>query len=209
MSTIKTITDADSPAEAAIRRRTRRAWEFDISEFLQRGSAVSGKFRMRVADTEEQSLALIGADKYVRDLLKASSEAITGDVLPNAKIAYLMHAVCLHPEKDRPAYHSGRFLAENLTPDELAALLNAYHECLRLSGPLDLDLDDEKLEGLASVLAATAATDAPNIALIPFTQSQLAEIAIRLSLKLRAARDELAAMTESATADTQAATVAT
>lgn len=185
----------------AIERRERRAWLFEAASFLQKGFPKLGKYRMRIATVDEQDNALHMARRHVEEKAKSAGTSPDDakkdpDLTQNARVAYMMHACCLHAEHDRPAFPSGKWMLERLSTDELAVLLNHYNEILRLSGPIDLDLSTERVEGLAALMAARAETDAPNMALMAFTREQVAEIAIRLSTLLVETRSELERCTE-------------
>lgn len=187
------IVEEKTPLVLAIEAEPRIAWEFEAGDVLFAGRRQIGKFRMRVATTVEQDDALRGADAHVKQLIKDATGDIGEQILGNAKIAYLMQAVCVDEKHDRPAFHSGKWLREWLSPDQLGVLLNCYHECLRLSRDIDLELDDDKIEALAAILANHADTDAPNLILARYTQAQLGEIVIRLCMKLLGERAALAA----------------
>lgn len=183
------ITDPKSELVQAIEKRARKAWTFEISTALAKGGP-SGAFRMRVATVVEQDKALVMAHRYVAELTaKETTPAGTdAELLGNAKVAYLMQAVSLHPERDVPIFPSGRWLLDHTTTDELSVLLSHYQEILRLSGPIEFDLSEDRIEGLAALLAAHADTDGPNIALLAFTREQVGEIAVRLALLLKKAK---------------------
>jgi len=193
------MTEEKSPLVKALDAIKRQCWEFELGTLLGKKADPLGKVRMRVATVGEQNKALLGAEKYLKELGEVRGE-IAADIMGNAKVAYLMHQVCLDMEKDRPAFPSGKYIQDTLSSDQLAVILNFYQECLRLSGAIDLDLDDDKIEGLAAMLAHHADSDAPNFALMSFTGAQLTEIVMRLALKLQEARkaqkpaEELAAL---------------
>lgn len=183
------VVEQKSALVEAIEKQERRCWSFDAAEFMGSGFPRGLTYRMRVARVDEQSNALDMAKNYVSAKTKESDKAkLDPDIYGNAKIAYLMHAVCFDGEKNIPAFPSGKWLMEHLTVDQLAVLLNHYHEILRIQGPIDFDLSEERLEGLAALMAKHADTDAPNIALMPFTREQIAEMCVRLSMMLRDAR---------------------
>jgi hypothetical protein len=193
------IEDPKSPLVEAIEKRERRTWTFEAQSFLQKGFPKLGKYRMRVVTCEEQENALFMAKRHVKEKVAAAKAepemAQDADLIGNAKVAYVMYEACRDLEKDGPAFPSGKWLVKNLSTDELAVLVNHYHEILKLSGPIDLDLSTERVEGLAAVMAAHAETDAPNMVLMAFTREQVCEIAIRLSLLLKEARQEIGRLT--------------
>lgn len=183
------VEDPKSELVEAIEKRERPMWTYEATSFLQKGFPRMGKYRMRIAYIEELDDALVMAHRYVTEKAKDCPEAAADrDLLGNAKVAYAMHAACRDIERDMPAFPSGRWLIKNTTTDELAVLLNHYQEILRISGPVDLDLSTERIEGLAALLVNYADSDAPNMALMAFTREQVGEIAIRLAMLLKEAR---------------------
>lgn len=178
------VVESKSALVEAIEKRERPTWTFDAADFLGKGFPRGLKYRMRVARVWEQENSLSMARRYVAERIKESDlTKLDPDILSNAKIAYLMHAVCLNAENDGPAFPSGKWLLEKLTVDELAVMLNHYHEILRLSGYVDLDLTDERLDGLQALLAKHSGSDAPNVALSHFTREQLGELCVRFSVR--------------------------
>jgi hypothetical protein len=181
------MTEEKSPLVEKLSALERPFWEFELGTMLGKKSDPIGKVRMRIATVGEQNKALLGVDKYLKDLGEVRGE-IASDIIGNAKVAYLMHQVCIDPVHNRPAFPSGKYIQDTLSSDQLAVMLNHYHECLRLSGAIDLELDDDKIEGLAAIMANHYDSDAPNLALMPFTHAQLGEIVVRLSKKYVEAR---------------------
>lgn len=195
------VEDPQSALVEALDRRStdRKTWMFEAAKFLAAGAPKVGSYRMRLATIDEQDNAILMARRHVEEKVekaRVSGEMVKDPDLGNAKIAYLMHAVCLQPERDVPVFQSGKWMCERLTPDEVSVLLNHYQEIVELSGPIDLDLSTERIEGLAASLAATAGTSEPNLQLMAFTRHQVVEICIREALLLKEARSEIARLKE-------------
>ncbi len=70
-------------------------------------------------------------------------------------------------------------------------LLNLYNDTVAKTQPVESALDDERLEAIASRCVALADTDTPNLALARLERDQLAEMVIRLSIKLHESRATL------------------
>lgn len=184
-----------SPLELALmeRAKSRRTWTFECDKFLAKGKGNFGQFRMRVATVQEQNLALIGAVRYCKEIAKDTGLENDPDLLTNAKTCWILHRVTLRPDKDLPAFHAPQFMLENLSTDELTVLLNFYQECLRVAGPLDIQLDPAKAEGIASILAHGNSQDAMD-ELTRFTSSQLGLLCVMMAINNETLKSEIAAL---------------
>ncbi len=187
---------------AALEERlaNRRTFEFDAANFIGPGGTPIGKIKIRVVTKGESDKAVLAARKYVEEA--ARTEGVDGkealadrDLLVDAKTAHVLHAACRDAKDPKyPAFLGPKWMMDHVSTDEISVLLNHYNEVLRVSGPLETDFSDEKVEALADSLAKYSDTDGPNVYLIRYTRDQLGELLIRVALKLREARGDLDAL---------------
>lgn len=183
-----------SPLAAEIAAQERPCWEFEASLFLDKSRArkVKGKFRMRVARVAELQDAMDNCERYIKRRAKDTGLESDSDYTTNLRTAYILHAVTLQMDADAPAFPHPQWMMEQFSTEELTVLLNHYKECVRLSGPLDSDLDAEKAEGIAAILAKCQ-PDQALTELAKFSQTQLGALVLLLSVKVDVLKQELAA----------------
>jgi hypothetical protein len=192
----KPETPIDSPLEAFIeaRNKDRKAYLYDADTFLMKdGKRGAGKLRIRVPLLDELERAVDGANAYVKEREKRGLE--TNAVWRNnVEVAFTLNAVCRHPEKDQPAFRGPRWMVENFVADEFAVLHNLYEQTLQIVTPIDLKLDDEKIEQVAAALAVISADERQSEYLAPYTREVLAFLLTRTASKLKESRDEIDAL---------------
>jgi hypothetical protein len=169
-----------------LEKRQRRTWAFDGDNFVCDANGRSvGPYRMRIARIVELLAARAEAEKFCESKNKAKDESFFETVQTGA----IMRRVVLKPNADEPLFPTLEWIHANLESDELTVLLHHYQECLRLNGPIVVDLDAEKAEGFAAILAHVepgAALDE----LATLTRPGLSLLAVLLSIKIDALKSE-------------------
>lgn len=189
-------TETKDELETLIETRERRAWSYDCDTFLMKSKGGFGKIRIRVPTVEELNSALLASRQYCADYVKKSGLEPDADLTNNTRVAHIMNLVCRHATDDRPAFQGPKWMMKTLVADEFSVLLNLYHQTLKLATPLDLNIDDDKIEQVASVCVALKSEEKLNEYIAAFTREILAEQVIRLSIKLADARREADALRE-------------
>jgi len=181
------MTDELSPIAAAIKARPRVAHAFEVQGYLSLGSEVR-RVRIRVPTKREQDLAVAGAHEYVSKL--GDKAATDPDVLLDAKNAFIVAtAVRDDAQPDKlPAFPSGGWVVENMTAEQIGALVNLINEVRKHENPGGWIIDDATVEAIASVCAATAESDFPEKALADKSREFLSTVVVLLAIKLAAAR---------------------
>ena len=171
-------TEELSELELAIINRERKTFEFDILDILGNTKKPLGKVKMRVATLFEQEEAIKGAQEYA----EKNCSNLDPDSYVNIKHCFILHKVCLRIGSNVPAFYGPVWMIKNLGTQEIARLLNNYHEVLRIVNPSVFDFSNDKLKAFAEICAAYNDSDAPNIFLQDFSRSEVAEVAIRLGI---------------------------
>ncbi len=131
--------------------------------------------------------------KYIARRTKENGLEADADYCTNLRTAYVLHRVTLRMDNDLPCFQSPAWMIENLSADELTVLLGLYQECVRLSGPIEPDIDASKAEGIAAVLAHSKPDDALT-ELAKLAPAQLSLLAVLLSVKIDVLKSELATL---------------
>jgi hypothetical protein len=183
-----------SELEKLIESRERRCWSYSADAFLSKGKGGFGQIRIRCPNVTDINTALLAARKHC--IAYAKETGLDNDPVytENVRLVYILNLVCRNAERDQPAFQGPKWMMDHLTPDECAVLHNLYEQTLLLETPLDLGLNDEKVETMASALAAL--TDEGKLAeyLATFSREVMSFFLIRLASKLKDARDEIESM---------------
>lgn len=190
------MTERLSPLAEALEKRERRLFDFTLKDVFGLGGKPIEAVKIRIATKGEQDRALCGAHAYVEKLAKGANidARVAGedrDLLLDAKTCHILAEVCRDATDTKyPAFPGPKWMIDHLSTDEIGILLNCYHEALRKTATVDMDLSPERVATLSRLLAMTAESDAPNELLLRFTREQLAELCVRMAVMLAPLLDE-------------------
>lgn len=191
-----------SPLAEAISKRTRKLYEFEVSEVFK---VTGNRVKVRVVTKAEQDLALVGAHKYAAGKASDMPDAAHDpDLLDDAKSAFVAFAACRDAdEPDKfPAFPAPQWMLEHLTTDEVAHLVNLMNEVRVKESPSPMSISDEMIDGIAELCAANVSSEIPESVLASFTREYLTHVVVMLSarnVELRARVVELSEELEFAT----------
>jgi hypothetical protein len=161
MSTVsgQKTNDVKSKLALAIESRPRVAHEFEVQGFFGLGDKEIVKVAIWVNVKSEQDSALAAAYKIVESLTGDNKRASEDDdILVDAKTTQILFQACRRAEEGDeeagykyPAFPSPEWMRQNLTTDQLAVLLNLYHEVRRRESPTPWDITHESVMTLVSV----------------------------------------------------------
>ena len=200
---------AEQPKSAlalAIEARPRKAYPFDVSGFFGLGDLPILRIAVRVNTKVEQDNAIAAAYQVVNKVAEHSGDRAKNDddLLLDAKAIHALFHACrrcepANPEKGTPsdeddgyrytAFPGPQWMREHLTTDQLAVLLNLYHEVRRTEGPTRWDVTTEQVDALAVLCAESAESDIPEAMLASCSREWITQAFVILSLRLKEVRD--------------------
>ena len=170
----------------AIEGRERKLYPFDVQGFFGLGDKAINKIAIRVATKKEEDAAVAAAHAHAAKCSDLESARRDPDLLNDSKVCEILFAVCRDADDPKyPAFPWGAWMRENLTTDQLAALLNLYHEARKAQGPIQWDLSYETVEALADVCALTAESDVPESVLADRPREWLSQAFVMLAQRWR------------------------
>lgn len=176
------------------RAKNRPTFLVDGLAFLGAGSKPVGAVALRVLTKQEENLAILRAEAYVRDLAKSGGvELKDPSLLDSASTVYAMAEACRDPKRTHmPAFLTGKWMMENMTRDEIACLLNHYNRYAATQSPLQTDLSIDAVETEANRVAQLAETDLADAVVQTKDRVWLEQAFIRLSMLWVDSRSQLA-----------------
>lgn len=181
-----------------LEQRERVCWSYDVDTFTSKPKGGFGQIRIRVPMQEELHECMLKIRAYVKEYAKDSGLDTDPDFLANVKAVHFLNLACRQQDSDGPAFQGVRWMMQHLTADELSVLLNLYHQTLILASPMDLGLDDQKVESVATLCATYTKDKDLNEFVAQFSREVMAELLIRVSVKLSDARQEIEALRKGA-----------
>lgn len=180
------------------RAKNRPTHLVDGLAFTGPGSTLVGAVAMRVATKHEENVAIAQAEVYRRDLGKSGNVEIKDPaLLESANTVYILHSVCRDQKRPNsaPAFPTGKWMMEHLSRDEIAKLLNHYNRIAEAASPFDFDLSPDKVDEAAAQLAQFSGTELADAVVQTKDRIWLEQFAIRVSMMLANARQDVAMLT--------------
>lgn len=182
----------------AIEARGRAVVVCDVTGFFGPGGKPVEKIGIRINVNGEEDRAVVDAHRYAAELGKGTEAAKDGDLLLSAKQVHVLWTACRAVDAEGKATDFGAFpgpkwMRDNLTTDQLAALLNLYNDVRTRQSPWPHEFTDDRVEHVAAICADGADTEIPTAMLARIEREMLAQYLIVVSCKLRKARSELLA----------------
>lgn len=179
------------------KRRNLDAVEYDVAGFFGFGGEAVHKVKVRVATKAEQDQALLEAYAAIENAAK-KAESLRSDVdYCNGKKAVMLLGEAIRDARDPnslSAFPSPEWIEENLTPDQIAILLNLYNREVAKAAPAAIKFDADQVETLMSVCGTAYETDLPERALLHFSRDQMVELFIQASIVARVRSEECEAL---------------
>ncbi len=181
--------DVKSKLALAIESRPRIAHEFEVQGFFGLGDKQIMKVALWVNVKSEQDSALAAAYQVVEKLAGDNKRAVDDDdILVDAKTTQILFQACRRAEEgDKeagykyPAFPSPEWMRNNLTTDQLAVLLNLYHEVRRRESPVPWEIKHETVMALVGVCSNYDNAELANDMLSAQTREWLQQAFIILS----------------------------
>ena len=190
--------DTKSALATAIEARGRASVVCDVTGFFGPGDKPIPKVAVRVNVKGEEDRAVVDAHRYAADLAKGTEAAKDDDLLREAKVVHALHwAFRMVDEEGKATIHaafpSPKWMRDNLTSDQLAALLNLYNDVRTRQSPWPHKFEDDDVERLAMLCADNADSELPTLVLARIEREMLSQYLIIIACKLRLARSQLLA----------------
>lgn len=178
------------------RAKNRPTQVVDGLAFTGPGDKVVGSLAMRVATKQEEHLAILRAEVYVRDLGKSGGIELKDPALIEAaRTVFILAEVCRHPKHPNSlsVFGTGKWMMEHLTCDEVGKLLDIYNRHRVAASPFDnAQMTPEAVEETAAQLAQYATTDLADAIVQSKDRIWLEQYAIHVSMMLCNRNEELA-----------------
>jgi hypothetical protein len=205
-------TQDDGDLAAALKARGRTVRVFDVTGILGLGGKVVRRIAMQIIPNGEETESILHAHATLAEFAKragrgAEAAAKDADIFANEKNIEALFRICRRVDKAGQATRTAAFpgptwMRDELSTDEIAALLNLYDELKRKYGGTSLEINDEMVETLARVLHEHLADDIPEAVLAPYPRWFLTHLATMLAAKLADARKSVDVLLEDAKAAT-------
>ena len=191
MSNQQTNEDSNGKSKLAlaIESRPRKAHDFDVQGFFGLGDKQIHKVAIWVNVKSEQDKAIAAAYQVVSQAAGEHTEAKSDDdLLTDAKTTQILFHACRRCEEEDPelnyrypAFPSPEWMRRNLTTDQLAVLLNLYHEVRRREAPVPWEIDHDQVLGIAMVSADHSDTALPDTLLAAQSKEWITQAFVILS----------------------------
>ena len=178
----------------AIEKRARKLHEFDVRGFFGLANEEMPLVGIWVAIKAEENAALDAAHRRVEQCNENARK--DPDLLGDAKLVEILHRVCKDPTRQAPdgrpydLFPGPDWMHQHLTTDQVAALINLYHEVRKKEGPIMWTIDDELLESIAQQCHQHVGDDVPETVLGNAPREWLTQAFVLLSHKLHVERSE-------------------
>lgn len=155
----------------AIEKREREVHEFDVQGFFSLGNKEVVKVAIRVNTKAEEDFSVVAAHKYVKAVSEGIEEAAGDmDLLNDSKAIEALFRACkeVNEESDKgrrnayPAFPGPKWMRENLTTDQIATLLNLYHEVRRRHAPTSWSIKVSDIMMYAQAASKSSHTNFPD-----------------------------------------------
>lgn len=168
---------------------------YDISGFFGLGDKPLPKVGMRLAAKNDEDTAVQAAWAHVTKVAAGIDEVKTdADIVTDAKVVEILWRVCRDPDDPKyPLFASPNRMREKLGTDRLACLMNLYDAVRTKEGGLLFDISDERVEAAVEIAAKASGTNLPEELFARMPRAYLIHLIVLIALKLRDAREELAA----------------
>lgn len=176
----------------AIEAQDRERHEFDVRGFFGLGDKPVPKLAIRVATKAEEDAALVAAHATVRDLSGGDKNAMADfDLLGDQKLIQILFRVCFSATEKTtegvyyPAFPGPDWMRRHMTTDQIATVMNLYHEVRKASGSTRSVISFEDVEGLALACAEASGSDLPEAMLANADRTWLTEAFILLAVRYK------------------------
>jgi hypothetical protein len=188
---------AHSPLVAALEALPRKTIDYPADAAFP--GLTAHTIKVRIATSDEQDRAIVGAYAYVAKVSEAAPKAAEDvDLLSDTKTTFILAHTLRdgNDPVDLPAFPSAEWVKHNLTTHQIAVLLNMYNQTVFRLQPVakEEDLSSDAMTALALMCAQHAGTEIPDRALIRFSREIIAEFFIRLAQILADVMTENAAL---------------
>lgn len=180
----------------AIEQRERKLFPFEVQGFFGLGNKQIQQIAIRVAVKSEEDEALVAAHARVKELTRGDKEAMDdADLTQDQKLIQILHRVCFSPDEKTkdgvpyPAFPGPEWMRKNLTTDQIACIINLYHEVRRVDGPLRGEISTEEVLAVAEGCAVTANTDMPEALLATSERTWLTQAFVLLAIQWKELAD--------------------
>lgn len=155
----------------AIEQRERDIHEFDVQGFFSLGDREVAKVGIRVNTKSEEDFSVVSAHKYVKAVSEGIEEAAQDmDLLNDSKAIEALFRACKEVNEDAEegsrnkyaAFPGPKWMRENLTTDQIATLLNLYHEVRRRHAPTSWSIKVPDIMMYARAAARSSHTNFPD-----------------------------------------------
>lgn len=155
----------------AIEQREREVHEFDVQGFFGLGNKEVSRVGIRVNTKAEEDFSVVSAHKYVKAVSEGIEEAREDlDLLNDSKAIEALFRACKEvndeaegPDRHKyPAFPGPKWMRSNLTTDQIAVLLNLYHEVRRRHTPTSWEITIDEIMMYAEAAAKSSHTNMPD-----------------------------------------------
>ena len=151
----------------AIEQRERKSHEFEVQSFFGLGDKQIHRVAIRVNTKSEEDVAVVAAHKYAKTVSEGMADAKKdGDILNDGKAIEALFRACRAAGEsgdiDYPAFPGPQWMRKNLTTDQIATLLNLYHEVRRVEAPVPWELTNDQVLNMAKICSKASQTDIPD-----------------------------------------------
>jgi hypothetical protein len=176
----------------------RKTYEYEINGFFAFKEPVS-KIAIRVPTKREQDMAMSSARTYVKKYLeKNEAPENIPEFTQDAMSAAIVATCCLDPSQEMlPVWPTIDVVCEDLTADRIGVLVRLVNEVRAKDGPTPIEIDDDRVEAMANLAAATSGTEASGELLAPIAHTYLVHLYMLTAVKYVNAMDEIRSLTSS------------
>ena len=186
------IEEYKSKIALAIEQRQRKLYPFEVQGFFGLGDKVIQRVAIRVAVKAEEDEALVAAHVRIKALASEDKEAMgDNDLKVDQKLIQILHRICFSPDEETkdgvpyPAFPGPEWMRKNLTTDQIACLMNLYHEVRYIDGPMKATITTEDVCNRAIGLAKVSDTEIPEALLANTDRTWLTHAFILLSVQYK------------------------
>jgi hypothetical protein len=181
-----------SELSKAIAERPDPVTIIEVGGFFGLGNKPIHKIAFRICNKGEENDAVIKSHKWLLERageLKAITE--DDDIMLDLKNVHIMFAACRRAEEGDeeqgymyPAFPGPQWMMDNITTDQLAALLNVYNDVRHKSQPGYYELTYDKMQTMMNICANTN-DDVMAMVMAEVSREWLAEAFIVLSKRYK------------------------
>lgn len=180
---------ADSKLVARLKERARPQHAIDVSGFITHTGEPLPRIVFRVNSKADEIAAIraahIAADRVAHGLTEGARKELLDDqdLLTDLKTCEALWRCCRDADNPaEPAFVAPEWMLEQLSTDELSALLNCYLECRKRSGPLAWQISREWVQSVRDAIVAMAGDDeVPTTVLASFSREYLTDFVVAMA----------------------------